>query len=117
MNKKKKIVEYLKNKIQYTVFDELLDFYISGELKSLLESWELLSVSIYVDWKDINKCIDVQAKYNQHFYEWQFYENECEYMIYIDGEEPDEASYIDYSDINGIRDLIDKMYSLLQDLK
>ena len=113
MNKKKRILAYFNNKKPDSLFEELLSLYITGELKALLKSWKLTHISIHVDWNEINKCIDVQAKYKQYYYEWQFYENDCEYMIYIDGKEPDEASCVEYNDINEVQDLISKMRSLL----
>lgn len=77
-----------------------------------LKSWGLNNVSIYVDWKDDYKIIDIQAKYNNFFYEWQFDENECSYMIYKDIE-PDEPTCLSYAKFDDINELLFEMQELL----
>lgn len=117
MLKNKKIVNYLKEENEASVFNELLNLYISDELKSMLQDWGLTKVSLYVTWNDIEKCLDVQARYQDYFYEWQFYKEECEYMIYIDGDEPDEAISLKYSELGSVDNLMLKMKTLIPVLK
>ena len=113
MLKKKKIANYLEEQKKASVFNELLHLYIKDELKPMLQEWGLTKVSLYVTWNDIEKYLDVQAKYQGYFYEWQFYKEECEYMIYIDGDEPDEAIGLRYSDIGSVDDLFLRMKTLI----
>lgn len=112
MFKKKRIKEYLNKKKEQNIFDNLLNLYISNELYIKLKSWGLNNVSIYVEWKFDCKMMDIQAKYNDYFYEWQFDENECSYMIYNESE-PDEPIYLSYSMFNNINELLLKMKSLI----
>lgn len=113
MLKKKKIANYLEEQKEASVFNELLHLYIKDELKPMLQDWGLTKVSLYVTWNDIEKCLDVQAKYQDYFYEWQFYKEECEYMIYMDGDEPDEACVLKYSAVGNIDELFVKMRALI----
>lgn len=113
MLKKKKIADYLNTQSNGSIFDELLRLYENNSLKSRLQDWGLKRISIYVDWKSDYKCLDVQAKYKDYYYEWQFIEDECEYMIYVDGDEPEEANCLKYSEVGSIDDLLLKMKTLL----
>lgn len=115
MLKKKKIKQYLEQKREYSIFD-LLRLYVSDVLHYNLQSWGLTHISIYVDWKSNFKLIDLQAKYYDYFYEWQFDENECSFMIYIDNE-PDEPARLDYSIFKNVDDLLFKMKSLVPALE
>lgn len=113
MLKKKKIANYLKEQKEASVFNELLNLYVKDGLKPMLQNWGLMKVSLYATWNDTEKCLDVQAKYQDYYYEWQFYKEECEYMIYIDGDEPDEAIGLKYSTVGNIDELFAKMRALL----
>lgn len=110
MLKKRKIEQYLIEKKSHTIFDELLKLYISNDLMNYLKSWELSHISIYVEFKNEYRGIDIQARYHTYFYEWQFDENECSYMVYTDNE-PDEPTCFDYSMFGTVNDLLLKMKS------
>lgn len=114
--KKKKIKQYLEQKSVYSIFDDLLRLYISDALQNKLQSWELTHISIYIDWKNDYKLIDLQAKCHDYFYEWQFDENECSFMVYIDNE-PDEPTCLTYSMFKNVDDLLLKMKSLVPTIK
>lgn len=112
MFKRKRIEAYLSEKDTLGLFDEILKLYASGELKKTLGSWGLHSVSLYVElWND-HKCLDVQAKCHAYFYEWQFEEAECSYMIYRD-HEPDEPTCLQYSLFEDLSALLHKMKALI----
>lgn len=116
MLKKKRIKQYLQQKSEYSIFDELLRLYISDALQNTLQLWGLTHISIYVDWKSDCKLIDIQAKYYNYFYEWQFDESECSFMIYIDNE-PDEPTCLTYSMFKNVDDILLKMKSLVPTVK
>lgn len=116
MLKKKRIKQYLEQNSEYSIFDELLRLYISGTLQNILQSWGLTHISIYIDWKNDYKLIDLQTKCCNYFYEWQFDENECSYMVYIDNE-PDEPTCLTYSMFKSVDDLLLKMKSLVPTVK
>lgn len=112
MLKKRKILNYFDGINVLTIFDELLQLYVSGNLYDILSSWGLKHISIYVELKEDYKNIDVQAKYHRYFYEWQFGEGECSYMIYID-EEPDEPTYLSYVLFKDANELLLHMQTLV----
>lgn len=112
MLQKKKIIRYLETRQEKSIFDELLLLYISGDLHTILKSWGLRHASIHIEWKPDCKMVDVQATYFNYFYEWQFDENECSFMIYED-DEPDVPTCLAYSSFDGIHGLLSKMESMV----
>ena len=57
---KRKIKQYLEQKSEYSIFDNLLRLYISDALQNELQSWGLTHISIYIDWKSDYKLIDLK---------------------------------------------------------
>lgn len=108
MFKRKKIQSYLLQNNTPSLFDQLLALYASGNFAKQLKSWGLSHVSIYVDFHEEYRSIDIQAKYSSYYYEWQFDEHECSYMIYTDAE-PDEPTCLPYSMFEDIDAVLYKM--------
>lgn len=78
MTKKRKIQNYLdtKTNAEKCAFDFLLCDYLNGTLKMTLESFGIKKISIYIDWSDHLKCIDIQGRYKKYFVESQIYPHE-----------------------------------------
>lgn len=108
MFKRKKIQSYLQQKDTPSLFDQLLALYVSGNLTKQLKSWGLCHVSIYVDFHEEYRSMDIQAKYFSYYYEWQFDEHECSYMIYKEAE-PDEPTCLPYSMFEDVDAVLCKM--------
>ena len=88
--KKKKIKQYIENisDDERTSFDLLLCEYISGKLKSNLDTIGIHRIEIYIDWLDDIKCIGVQGKVNNYYVDIRIYQNE--FCISCDEVEPDD---------------------------
>lgn len=78
---------------QRTVFDNLLNDYINGELKHQLEQIGLKKITIHIDWLPDYKCINIQSKCDKKYVDIQIEPNE--FSIGCDSVEPDEhTSYL-----------------------
>ena len=90
--KKKKISEYLlvKQKTQIvTAFDDLLLDYLSDTLKDRLVNLEMKHIDIYIDWLPDYKCIGIQGKFKEYYFDIQI-EPES-FSIAYDKDEPEDV--------------------------
>jgi len=72
--KKKKISMYLteKNVSPSTIpFDMLLSEYLSGTLKEKLQKLTMTQVDIHIDWLADYKCINIQGKIDDYYFDIQ----------------------------------------------
>lgn len=93
--KRKKIKLYLESvaETQRTVFDNILNNYINGELNQELEQIGIKKITIHIDWLPDYKCINIQGKYDELYVDIQIEPNE--FSIGCDSVEPDEhTSYL-----------------------
>ena len=99
--KKKKISEYLlvKQKTQIvTAFDDLLLDYLSGTLKDKLVNLEMKHIDIHIDWLPDYKCIDIQGKVKEYYFDIQI-EPES-FSIAYDKDEPEDVMEYDLTSKN-----------------
>ena len=89
--KKNRIKLYLETKSNanmLTSFDALLSEYLSGKLYVHLEKLMLNKIRVHIDWLPDYKCIDVQSKFKNYYFEIQIEEDE--FSISYDTDEADE---------------------------
>ena len=94
-SKKKKIQKYLESISveNRTPFEQLLQDYLSGDLKNKLNNIGINKISIHIDWLDDYKCMGIQAKYNEYYMDCQIFENEFTLAFDLD-EADDDAEYL-----------------------
>ena len=86
--KKKKIANYLKEKdSDLSIFDLLLNEYLSGMLVLNLKKIGLDKIGIHIDWLDNMKTLGIQAKYKEFYLDIQI--DEQELAIGCSKDEPD----------------------------
>ena len=93
LGKKKKVTEYLAKKQSgntLTTFDTILSDYLSGSLKERLHELAMKKISTHIDWLPDYKCINVQGKVGDYFFDIQI-ESET-FSIAYDKDEPDNAT-------------------------
>lgn len=89
--KKNRIKLYLDAKPDANVrtsFDALLSEYLSGQLYVHLEKMMLDKIRVHIDWLPDYKCIDIQSKFQNYYFEIQIEEDE--FSISYDTDEADE---------------------------
>lgn len=99
--KKKKISEYLsvKQKNQsVTAFDELLSDYLSGSLKHRLVNLEMKRIDIHIDWLPDYKCIGIQGKVKEYYFDIQI--EPVSFSIAYDKDEPEAMMEYDLTSKN-----------------
>ncbi len=90
----KKIEQYLDNRAgSLSVFDELLDDYLNGRLKSYFSELGVSKVNIFIDWQTNYKCIELQGCYKKNYVDLQIEENN--FGIAVDPDEPDITNSFD----------------------
>ena len=96
--KKKKISEYLveKNSQSATAFDTILSEYLCGTLKQKFTELNFKRIRIYIDWLTNYKCINIQAKIRNCFFDIQIEPNT--FSISYDKDEPDDAIEFELKD-------------------
>ena len=91
-----------------TCFDILLSEYLLGRLKTHLENMMLNRIRIHIDWLPDYKCIDIQSKFKNYYFEIQIEEDE--FSISYDTDEADDPIFysLESSDqfYNAIRDIL-----------
>ena len=98
--KKKKMVEYLEGKQAspaLTAFDTILTEYLSGSLKEKLYELTMKNISIHIDWLSDYKCINIQGKVSDYYFDIQI-EPET-FSIAYDKDEPDDATEFVLQDV------------------
>ena len=88
--KKEKIKLYLETKPKAKVltnFDVLLSEYLSEQLYEHLEKLKLDKIRVHIDWLPDYKCIDIQSKFKNYYFEIQIEEDE--FSISYDTDEAD----------------------------
>ena len=86
--KNKRIKLYLETKDKLSTFDNLLSEYILGNLHAHLEKLMLNKIKIHIDWLPDYKCIEIQSKFKNYYFEIQI--EEKEFSISYDKDEADE---------------------------
>ena len=112
MFKKKKIAAYLGSLTEWSIFDKLLLYYISGGLKEYFTHMGLSKIEIYVDWFEDIRCIGIMAVYGEYIVDWQFYNDCFESEIFADCE-PEEPCEYTYDDCLEINELMDRLKNIL----
>ena len=94
-SKKKRIQKYLESISveNRTPFEQLLQDYLSGDLKNKLNNIGINKISIHIDWLENYKCIGIQAKYNEYYMDCQIFENEFTLSFDLD-EADDDTEYL-----------------------
>lgn len=89
--KKKRIQAYIFEKASsgpLSPFDELLEDYLSGQMKERFLAFGIEKVEIHIDWLAEFQCIGVQGVYNRSYLDLQI--EPTEFSICYDPVEPDE---------------------------
>jgi hypothetical protein len=91
-SKKKKLQTHIQSlpTFEKNAFDQLLEEYLLGHLKSKMENLGIKRVGIHIDWHDTMKCIGVQGKYGAYRMDVQIYPDE--FLIALDTDEPDDGT-------------------------
>ena len=112
--KKKRISEYLsqkQNSQSATPFDTLLSEYLCGTLKRKLSEIDFQAISIHIDWLPDYKCIGIQAKFHDYFFDIQI--ETTYFSVSYDKDEPDDAIEFELKDeavlYSTIEDIICKL--------
>ena len=107
-SKKKKLIEYLSKKQAekaLTTFDIILSDYLSGSLKKRLHELAMKKISIHIDWLPDYKCIIVQGKFSEYYFDIQI-EPEA-FSIAYDKDEPDDATEFVLQDVSSFYSVIE----------
>ena len=110
LGKKKKIIEYLSSRHAdkaLTTFDAILSDYISGSLEERLRELAMKKISIYVDWLSDYKCITIQGKVSNYYFDIQI-EPET-FSIAYDKDEPDDATEFVLQDIQSFYNILENV--------
>ena len=93
MTKKKKIRKDLDSipKDNWTAFDELLNDWLSDELKRRLVGFGITKTEFHIDYLDSYKCIEIQGKYAQYYVDIQIEKEK--FFIACDPDEADETEW------------------------
>ena len=97
--KKKRISEYLsqkQNTQSATPFDILLSEYLCGTLKLKLSEFNFRAINIHIDWLPDYKCIGIQAKFRDYFFDIQI--ETTSFSVSYDKDEPDDAIEYEFKD-------------------
>ena len=89
--KKKRIAEHLKEKQNsggVTAFDTILSEYLWGSLKESFIKLGFKAISIHIDWLADYKCIGIQAKFRDYFFDIQI--DPTSFSISYDKDEADD---------------------------
>ena len=92
--KKNRIKSYLEtkhNENTLTSFDTILSEYLSRQLRLRLETMMMNKIKVHIDWLSDYKCIDVQSKFKNYYFEIQIEEDE--FSISYDTVEADEPIF------------------------
>lgn len=108
--KKKKISVYLSEKQKnksVTAFDLLLLDYLSGDLKNKLINFGLKRIEIHIDWLPEYKCIDIQGRVKDYYFDIQ---SEIDvFSISYDKDEPEEIEEYSLKTINEFYEKIENV--------
>ena len=108
LGKKKKMIEYLAKKQAgktLTTFDTILSDYLSGSLKERLHKLAMKKISIHIDWLSDYKCINIQGKVSDYYFDIQI-EPET-FSIASDKDEPDDATEFVLQDVPSFYSIIE----------
>ena len=106
--KEKKLIEYLSKKQAdkaLTTFDAILSDYLSGSLKERLHELTMKKISVHVDWLSDYKCINVQGKVSDYYFDIQI--EPVTFSIAYDKDEPDNATEFVLQDIQSFYNIIE----------
>ncbi len=106
--KKEKINKYLSKKQadkSSTIFEIILSDYLSGSLKKRLHELAMKKISIHIDWLPDYKCINVQGKVSDYYFDIQI-EPET-FSIAYDKGEPDDATEFVLEDVSSFYSVIE----------
>ena len=106
--KKKKLIEYLSKKQEekaLTTFDTILSDYLSGSLKGRLHELEMKKINIHIDWLSDYKCINIQGKVSDYYFDIQI-EPQI-FSIAYDKDEPDDATEFVLQDVSSFYSVIE----------
>ncbi len=98
--KKKKLVEFLTKKQAdqaLTTFDTILSEYLLGSLKERLHELAMKKIRIHIDWLPNYKCINIQGKVSEYFFDIQI--EPATFSIAYDKDEPDDATEFVLQDV------------------
>ena len=89
--KRKKLIEYLTKKEDkaLTAFDMILSDYVAGSLKENLQDLGMKKINIYIDWLSNYKCINIQGKVDDYFFDIQI--EPKTFSVAYDKNEPDDT--------------------------
>jgi len=90
LSKRQRILQHLTD-VPYhsrSSFDQLLDDYLSGDLKEILESFGLRRISFYIDWHDDYRCINIQGRIGSKYADLQIEPDH--FSLACDEDEPDD---------------------------
>lgn len=113
--KKKKLMEYLSKRQAdkaLTAFDTILSDYLSGSLKERLHDLTMERISIHMDWLPDYKCMSIQGKVNDYYFDIQI-EPET-FTIAWDQDEPDDAVEFVLQDVSSFYGAIENVISKIQ---
>ena len=97
--KKKKISKYLSDKQsvqKITAFDILLSEYLSGGLKENFIKMDMRQIEIHIDWLSDYKCINIQGKAGDYFFDIQI--EPKSFSVAYDKDEADNATEFELQD-------------------
>ncbi len=109
--KKKKISAYLASKDagDLTAFDQLLTHHLDGVLAGNIKNEGASRVEVHIDWHDDYKCIDIQGKVKDYFFNFQI---EPEGFIYgIGTDEIEDYVNEKLTDRDGFYDTVHRVLS------
>ena len=107
-DKNKKLIEYLSKKQASkaaTTFDTILSDYLSGSLKGRLHELDMKKISIHIDWLSDYKCINIQGKVSDYFFDIQI--EPQTFSIAFDKDEPDYATEFVLQDVPSFYSVIE----------
>ena len=106
--KKKKLIEYLSKKQAekaLTTFDTILSDYLSGSLKGRLHELDMTKISIHIDWLSDYKCINIQGKVSDYYFDIQI--EPQTFSIAYDKDEPEDATEFVLQDVPSFYSVIE----------
>ena len=111
---KSRILQYLQQKSgeAFSAFDELLKQAVDGTLKTNLCAIGLSNVSVYIDFGEEYRCIDVQTRYCKYYVEMQIEAEE--FTVAYDLDEADDYTSYPLLDSESFYDAIKQVVRAIE---
>ena len=113
--KRKKIFEYLlkkQNSQSVTAFDAILSEYLCGTMKQKFLELNFKRISFYIDWRSDYKCIDIQAKFHDYFFDIQI--ETTSFSVSYDKDEPEDVTEFELKNASMFYKTVEEIICKLQ---